>query len=292
MIILKREVKMIIRQFKEYDISNVVSRIHNEEDFIEGDLAERLEEYKYYNHISGYFVAALNTHSYDIDEDKVEEIIEEIKENGLKNMPKIVIDEYGDIIDGVHRAAALAKMEITTIDVLKGTNAEYISEFKKELIDEELNIYRISNELGFIDIMENAKYSPAENSISQFVVKEDFRSLGVGTELLKEAFNQYKDLGAQVSSLASLKSFIKLGFTFKGNENIKECLEYLEYGFGVFQKTPRLLNNKNSGIYKDKIVNFNETFETAKLKFNENGGSLFLRRNEVSEKKSKLKMKR
>jgi len=280
---------MIIRQFEEYDISNVVSRIHDEEDYADGDLAERLEEYKYYNHTSGYFVAALNTHSYYIDEDKVNDIVEEIKENGLKNMPKIVIDENGDIIDGVHRAAALAKMEITTIDVLKGTNVEYIPEFKKELVDEEFNIYRISNELGFIDVMENAKYSPAQNSISQFIVKEEFRDLGVGTELLKEAFNQYQDLGAQVSSLASLKSFIKLGFTFKGNENIKE---YLEYGFSLFQKTPELLNQRNSGIYKNKIIDFDKKFEAAKLKFNQNGGSLFLRRNEVPENKSKFKIKR
>lgn len=274
---------MIIRQFEEYDVSNVVSRIHNEEDYTDGDLAERLEEYKYYNHTSSYFVAALNTHSYHIDEDKVDDIIEEIKENGLKNMPKIVIDENGDIIDGVHRAAALAKMEITTIDVLKGTNVEYVPEFKKELIDEELNIYRISNELGFIDVMENAKYSPAENSIAQFIVKEEFRDLGVGTELLKEAFNQYEDLGAQVSSLASLKSFIKLGFKFKEVENTNQ---YLEYGFSVFQKNPDLLTKQNQGIYKDKIDIFNNIFSKGVEYFNENGGSLFLRNDRTDKPKN------
>ena len=274
---------MIIRQFEEYDISNVVSRIHNEEDYIGGDLAERLERCKYYNHTSGYFVAALNTHSYYIDDDKVEDIIKEIKENGLKNMPKIVIDENGDIIDGVHRAAALSKMEKTTIDVLKGTNIKHIQEFKKKLIDEDLNIYRISNEVGFIDIMENAKYSPAENSISQFIVKEEFRDLGVGTELLKEVFNQYKDIGAQVSSLGSLKSFLKLGFEFKDVENTEQ---YLEYGFSVFQKQPNLLNNKNQGIYKNKIDTFNDIFEKGIKNFNENGGSLFLRNNRIEKPKN------
>lgn len=45
---------------------------------------------------------------------------------------------------------------------------EVESEFESELIDDNLGIVRISTEGGYIDVMENAKWSPATNSITRF----------------------------------------------------------------------------------------------------------------------------
>jgi GNAT superfamily N-acetyltransferase len=167
-------------------------------------------------------------------------------------------------------------MNIPTIDVLRGTNKKFIPEFKKELIDEELKIVRISNEFGCIDIMEEARYSPATNSVANFQVDKKYQSLGIGTELLKEALRIYDDLGAQISSIASIKTFLKNGFDFNGNQP-NTSQDFLRYDFNVFQKSPYLLNNKNNGIYKIHLENFNNKFEQAINRFNENGGSVFLR---------------
>lgn len=276
---------MIIKQIPEYEVYNVVSRIHNNEDFMDGDISDRLEEYEFFNHESSYLVAALNFKHYDIDEDKVDEIIELIKEFGLETMPKIIIDENGDIIDGAHRAAALAKIKIPTIDILRGTNDKYTPQFKKELIDKDLNIYKISNELGSISIMENAKYSPCKNSVFEFIVDNKYRNLGVGTELLKEAVRQYDELGAQISSAPSLKAFIKCGFYRTDNElNLNDLSAY---DFTVFQKAPFLV--KNDPMYKNKIKDFNDYFDKGMNILKENS-SVFLRR-EIQSIKVSRKLK-
>ena len=57
-----------------------------------------------------------------------------------------------------------------------------------------------------------APYAPRKQSIIDFVVDEDKRGQGIGDRLLKKAMEKYTDIGAQVSSVASLKVFHNNGF--------------------------------------------------------------------------------
>lgn len=269
----------ILKQIENHLVYSVVTRIHNKEDVEDGDLCERLDEYEYYNHLEGYLIDTMDLHAYEKDEDKVEYFAGLIKNNGILNMPKIVIDENGDVIDGFHRLCALHKLGYKTIDLLKGTNEKYTPIFKKELIDEDLKIYKIYNDFGSISIMEDAIYSPSDNSVCEFLVDKEYRGLGVGTELLKEAMKQYSNLGAQVSSEASLKVFLECGFTPNNLIN-KDVIhsDLSSYSFKTFNKCYKFIDTKISA-YESDIKLFNLKFdETIKL-FKENGGSLFLKYN-------------
>ena len=267
----------IIRQIKEHEVYNVVSRIHNQDDIQDGNLAERIEEFDYYNHLDGFLISNLSLDSYYVDQDKVDDIIEEIQELGIGKMPKIVIAENGDIIDGLHRLNALNQLGYTTIDLLQGTNNKFNPVFKKELIEESLQIYKISNDFGSISIMENAKYSPADNSVFEFLVEEKYRGLGVGTELLKEAMTQYPNIGAQVSSMASLKVFLECGFQPQELTTKEKCdLDTTSYDFKTFSKEPSLLNGQ-AAMYRYSLKLFNKKMEESKDLFNANGQSLYFK---------------
>lgn len=65
---------------------------------------------------------------------------------------------------------------------------------------------------GEIDIQFKTQFSPRSQSVVNFVVDEDKRGQGIGDWLVKQAKQKYKDLGAQVSSMASLKVFYNNGF--------------------------------------------------------------------------------
>ena len=65
---------------------------------------------------------------------------------------------------------------------------------------------------GRIDVQFNTKFAPRKQSVIDFVVDEDKRGQGIGDRLLKAAMSKYADLGAQVSSAASLKVFHNNGF--------------------------------------------------------------------------------
>ena len=266
--------RKIIKQIEQHEVYNVVTRIHDQEDVQNGDLVERLENYEYFNHIQGYSIASLSLDEFHVDQDKVDDIIYEIKESGLSTMPKIVIDEEGSFIDGIHRTVALQQLGYSQIDLLKGTNEKFNPKFKKELIDESLQIYKISNDFGSISIMENAKYSPADNSVFEFLVDDKYQGLGVGTELLKEAMKQYGNLGAQVSSIASLKVFLECGLEPHDINNRKAELDFTSYDFKTFNKCPELLGEQ-AAMYRQSIEVFQNKFNQAKDLFNNNGGSLF-----------------
>jgi GNAT superfamily N-acetyltransferase len=265
----------IIRQIKEHEVYNVVSRIHDQDDIQNGDLAERIEAYDYYNHVEGFLISDLSLDSYNVDQDKVDDIIEEIQELGIGKMPKIVIDEKFDVIDGLHRLNALHQLGYTNIDLLQGTNQKHNPVFKKELIEDQMQIYKISNNFGSISIMENAKYSPADNSIFEFLVEEKYRGLGVGTELLKEAMAQYPNIGAQVSSIASLKVFLECGFQPQELTTKENCdLDTTSYDFKTFNKEPLLLNGQ-AAMYRNSLEIFNKKLEESIDLFEANGQSLY-----------------
>ncbi len=289
---LEKKMDKIIRQFEEHEIYNVVSRIHNEGDLSEGDLEERLEENTYYNHIVDYKLSDIDLNAYDLDEDKIEDIIYEIEEKGLATMPKIIIDKNGEVIDGLHRANALNRLGYKKIDLLKGSDEKFEMKFKKELLIESMGIYKISNDFGSISIMEDAKYSPADSSVFEFVVDEEYRGLGVGTELLKEAMSQYPNLGAQVSSVASLKVFLECGYEpmdlkTKGTFDIKPT----SYDFKVFNKDPELLNGQ-AAMYRNSIELFSKKMNESIELFKDNGGSLYMDdKREMPKLKKKKKLK-
>lgn len=270
----------ILKQIKESYVYSVINRTHNPDDFEDGDLGERIEEYKYYNHIADSPLSELNPENYYIDEDKVEDLMEFIKDEmkskgNLHSLPKITIDSNGDIIDGCHRTLALQRLGYETIDLLQGSNEEFIPQYKKECVDEDLEIYKYSNEFGSISIMENAKYSPADNSVYEFLVKDEYRGLGVGTELLKMAMKEYSNLGAQVSSKASLKVFLECGYEPKAlTSTLNKLGDFTSFDFKTFNKAPDLLLGRNH--YIDMNNTFNKAMEESIDLFMENGQSLYM----------------
>lgn len=284
----------ILKQINESEIYNVISKTHNHDDFSDGDLGDRIEEYQYYNHVVDFPLSSLSPNNYSIDEDKIEDLIdfinEEIKENrGLTRLPKITIDENGEIIDGCHRILALLAVGYDKIDLFQGTNQKIVPEYKKECVDEDLEIYKYSNDFGSISIMENAKYSPADNSVYEFLVKDEYQGIGVGTELLKMAMNTYPNLGAQVSSKASLKVFLECGYEPKKlTSKLNKADDFTNYDFKVFNKSPELLDGGCG--YTEKNDSFNKAMRESIDLFMENGQSLYME--DQRELKQEVKNKR
>lgn len=88
----------------------------------------------------------------------------------------------------------------------------------ESLAGDDGEVFRVPN--GRIDIQHKTKYSPRSQSVIDFVVDEEMRGKGIGDQLLKTAMAKYKDLGGQVSSLASLKVFYNNGFRNPDNPNM------------------------------------------------------------------------
>jgi hypothetical protein len=65
---------------------------------------------------------------------------------------------------------------------------------------------------GYIDIWPNPPHAPRDASVLDFNVPEESRNQGIGNKLVAMANKQFPDLGAQVSSMASLKAFYNNGF--------------------------------------------------------------------------------
>lgn len=233
---------MIEAQIKEhilYSISDKSHREHN--DFVDGDLAERIEEFPFYNLISDFDIKKLDLDEWNVEEELVKEYSNLISRYGIENMPPILISDENSIIDGIHRLNSLKELGYANVPVFQGSHNEALQtqlKFEKKLKDEQLKIYRISCYFGHIDIMEEAEFSPAENSVSDFVVNEHFRGLGYGDKILKEALNQYDNLGAQISSVASLKVFVNNGFTgFNGETDFHLLKEQFDENCGsIFAK--------------------------------------------------------
>jgi GNAT superfamily N-acetyltransferase len=76
---------------------------------------------------------------------------------------------------------------------------------------------RYETDHGHIDINTKTQFSPRKQSVVDFVVDEDQRGKGIGKALLQQAMRNHDDIGAQVSSFASLKIFYDLGFRNPAN---------------------------------------------------------------------------
>jgi len=92
----------------------------------------------------------------------------------------------------------------------------------REIIQEDIKSTPIHNGVsyqidgGHIDIA-SYPHSPRKESVVDFVVDEDKRGQGIGRKLLKHAISKHHDIGAQVSSISSLKLFYDFGFRNPNN---------------------------------------------------------------------------
>lgn len=121
----------------ESDVYQYVQKIHNNyDDFIEGNLGERIERFSKYK-VALIDIDNIVTDEYYLDDDMMNDYIEEYKNN--KIYPPIVLGYYDnrwgyDIIDGNHRANALKSIGIKKIKCLVGLN-----ENQKNIYESEIN---------------------------------------------------------------------------------------------------------------------------------------------------------
>lgn len=101
----------------ESDIYNYIEYLHEEEDFSEGDIVSRIEQYKEYQ------LTKVPIDEIDIDEwGWDEDVVDNYKElyHQTKKYPSIVLEELEpgiqhSIIDGTHRVNALDELGIKTV---------------------------------------------------------------------------------------------------------------------------------------------------------------------------------
>jgi predicted nucleotidyltransferase len=118
--------------------SNVQSGHREPDDFVEGDIGDRIYWFDDYK-LSSLPISNLNLDEHYVDEDLVDDYIEHIKYSP-KTMPPIVYDPIAkSIIDGIHRANAYAKLGYETIPAYVGlTKSDSYGERESDNIDEEI----------------------------------------------------------------------------------------------------------------------------------------------------------
>ena len=89
---------------------------------------------------------------------------------------------------------------------------------------------------GYIKIIENSKYAGEAHSIYGFYVDEEHRGKGIDKQLVKIVIDAYPDeeISAQVSSHASLKVFLELGFrvTQKPDADYEKAKKLFDENYG------------------------------------------------------------
>lgn len=82
-------------------------------------------------------------------------------------------------------------------------------------------VFRRTPEGAYITVMENSKYAPRPNSVTDFVVPEELRGKGIGGKMLDEIFSIYgpETISAAASSIPSVKAFYKRGLRPGRNPN-------------------------------------------------------------------------
>ncbi len=113
--------------YPESDIYSYIQKLHrNVEDFYDGNISERIEEFSKYI-VADILIDKINMDEYQLDDDYVEEYVKLFKKSGT--YPPIVLGYYDnnwgyDIIDGTHRANALRKSGLKSIICYVGLNAD------------------------------------------------------------------------------------------------------------------------------------------------------------------------
>jgi hypothetical protein len=104
--------------YDEADVYSYTQRIHHTyDDFIDGDLGDRIEKYK------KYIVKEVNISDIEIDEFYIDDnLVDEYKEKIMKSntYPPIVLNNDYTIIDGTHRVNALNELGYKTVTAFVG----------------------------------------------------------------------------------------------------------------------------------------------------------------------------
>ena len=101
-------------------VYQMVQKLHrNYDDFIDGDLGDRLDNYDNYE-LKDINISDLDLEEWDVQEDLVDNIVDEMKKN--KEYPPIVVGDDMSIIDGIHRANALNKLGFNKIRAYVGVS--------------------------------------------------------------------------------------------------------------------------------------------------------------------------
>ena len=104
--------------FEEHLIYTYSQKIHHTyDDFIDGDLGDRIEESKQYI-VKSVDISEIEIYEFQIDESLIEEYIEEYQKNGT--YPPIILDGDYRIIDGTHRVNALNDLGIKNVIAFVG----------------------------------------------------------------------------------------------------------------------------------------------------------------------------
>lgn len=105
------------------------------QDFDEGDLLHRLDRFNAFV-LKSVDIAGIDLAEFDVDQDKVDQF--KVLYQATGTCPRIVFDEIdGSVIDGVHRANALAQLGITRIDAYVGEAAHADCNWTRDAQDED-----------------------------------------------------------------------------------------------------------------------------------------------------------
>jgi hypothetical protein len=128
--------------------SNVQSGHREPDDFIEGDIGDRIYWFDDYK-LSSLPISNLNLDEHYVDEDLVDDYIEHIKYSP-KTMPPIVYDPIAkSIIDGIHRANAYAKLGYENIPAYVGlTKSDSYGERESDNIEEEIAYHGTTDDIA------------------------------------------------------------------------------------------------------------------------------------------------
>jgi predicted nucleotidyltransferase len=128
--------------------SNVQSGHREPDDFVEGDIGDRIYWFDDYK-LSSLPISNLNLDEHYVDEDLVDDYIEHIKYSP-KTMPPIVYDPIAkSIIDGIHRANAYAKLGYENIPAYVGlTKSDSYGERESDNIEEEIAYHGTTDDIA------------------------------------------------------------------------------------------------------------------------------------------------
>lgn len=109
-------------------------------------------------------------------------------------------------------------------------------------------VFRRTPEGAYVTVMENSKYAPRPNSVTDFVVPEELRGKGIGGKMLDEIFSIYgpDTISAAASSVPSVKAFYKRGLRPGGNPNatLDDALKIMREDSSVTMVAPKQNNVK------------------------------------------------
>lgn len=109
-------------------------------------------------------------------------------------------------------------------------------------------VFRRTPEGAYITVMENSKYAPRPNSVTDFVVPEELRGKGIGGKMLDEIFGIYgpETISAAASSIPSVKAFYKRGLRPGGNPNatLDDAIKIMKEDSSVTMVKPKSSSQK------------------------------------------------